>query len=79
MNLKDLTREEKIDLLKKIESGDASILNGQIVYNGIGTVLIEKDGLYYLNDYNENQIPIDLDKFRQTFKGAVFIIPDNGR
>lgn len=76
MKISDLSKAEKIELIKRIAAGDETlIINGNIIGNGL--VLIEKDGNYYLDC---NQLSeVDLARFKEKFTGTLILIPDNGR
>jgi hypothetical protein len=45
MNTKNLNQKAKIELIRKIQSGEYNPINGEL-FNGI---LISKDGVYYYN------------------------------
>jgi len=71
MNLKNLNRKEKIDLIRRIQSGQVNIVAGQIIESGV--ILIRSGEDYYLNgekcelsDFNGQEV-------------AIIILPDNAR
>jgi hypothetical protein len=71
MNLETLNRKEKIALIKRIQSGEVHIINGEIVEGGV--VLIQKGMQFYFNrklvDYSKIELAAE----------AVVILPENGR
>jgi len=73
MELSQLSKSEKIKLIERIQAGDVPlIINGQIIGNGV--ILIEKGGDFYLDGSK-----INMEEFKEKFKGTAIILPDNGR
>lgn len=66
-HIKNLTRKEKIDLIKRILVGEIHIINGEIIEKGV--VLIQKDDQYFLNGK-----PIDFDEVTK-YVETVIILP----
>ncbi len=71
MDLNSLSRKEKIDLIKRIQSGEVNVINGEIVENS--AILIKRNDKWLLNgvevDYEEVASKVEF----------VLWIPDNGR
>lgn len=70
--MENLSKMEKISLIKRLVSGDAHFINGQIINNGV--VLIQKDNEYFLNGSQ-----VLLSQFDNVPDCTLIIIPDNGR
>lgn len=66
-HFKNLDRKEKIDLIKRIQAGEANIINGEIIEGGV--VLFRKDDQYFLNGK-----PVDYDEVTKKVD-AVIILP----
>lgn len=47
MKIENLSKKEKIELIKRIQSGSVSFFAGQIIDGGV--VLIEKNGQFFLD------------------------------
>ena len=56
-NFKSLSKKEKIELIKRIQSGSVSIVAGQIIDGGV--VLIKKNGQFFLNGVLVNKEEIE--------------------
>ncbi len=68
-----MSKSEKIDLIKRIQSGDIPlIINGEVIDDGV--ILIEKDGEYYLHGFK-----INMKEFAEKFTGTAIILPYNGK
>jgi len=72
MKLEDLSKKQKIELIRKLSRGEVAVVNGEIITGG--TVLVQKDGSYSLNGSQ-----VELDKFKNLPDFTVIILPDNGR
>lgn len=72
--ISELTKIEKISLLRKIEAGKVQIIDGQFI-EGDGLVLIEKDGKLYFNPECTEQV-INREKLVVT---TLIILPYNER
>lgn len=68
MNTQNLNRKDKIALIKKIQSGEVKVINGEI----FGNILISKDGVYYFNDKPVK--PEDLHKIEQG-EETIIVLP----
>jgi hypothetical protein len=64
-----LNKSEKIDLIKRIQAGEVSVIAGQIVERG--AVLIEKDGKYYMNGNL-----VELEQFENIPDCTLIILPE---
>lgn len=73
----DLTREEKIDLIRQLQAGTVNVINGNIVE--LSQVIIIKKGKYTMID--QEFTSDEFDRILELFpKGqGVIILPDNGR
>ncbi|MGQ8336873.1 hypothetical protein ACUNWD_10005 [Sunxiuqinia sp. A32] len=76
--IENLSKEEKIQLLKDLAAGKISVIDGEVIREGV--VLIEKDGKYYVNEYHESKHGVTHDEFLEKFRGeTVIILPHNSR
>lgn len=77
-DFKNLSREEKINMLRGITNGTVKRIGNELVDLGPegSALIITKDGKEYLGtDYN-CELP---EGFRENFHGSMIIMPDNGR
>ncbi|MGD9931763.1 MAG: hypothetical protein AB7U05_17215 [Mangrovibacterium sp.] len=74
MKVSQLSKAEKIDLIKRIQSGDVPlIINGEIIENT--AVLIQREGKLYAEG-----IEVSWEQLNSTSsERSVIILPDNGR
>ena len=70
-NLKTLSKQGKIDLIKRIQAGKIAVISGQIVEGG--AVLIEKERKYFLNGH-----PVELEQFKSVPECTLIILPEKG-
>ena len=68
MNIKYLTKREKIELIRKIVAGEVKVVAGQIIESGV--VLIKKDEAYFLNG-----VPVDKEQFSNIPGCTLIILP----
>lgn len=68
-NLKTLSKQRKIDLIKRIQAGKITVIAGQIVEGG--AVLIEKDGKYFLHGH-----AVELGQFNSVPECTLIILPE---
>lgn len=68
MSTENLNRKAKIELIRKIQSGEVKIINGAI----FGGILISKDGIYFFNDKPVK--PEDLHKIEQG-EETIIVLP----
>ena len=76
MNLENLSRKEKIELIKRIRDGEVALIGGEII--DTGAVIIIKEGKHYLAGAVEST-PVDLSEFEKLPECTLVILPDNGR
>lgn len=67
----NLTRKEKIDLIRRIQAGEINIINGEIIEGGV--VLIKKDEQYYLNGN-----PVDFDEVKKKVETVITLPAKKG-
>ncbi|QGY44146.1 hypothetical protein GM418_10890 [Maribellus comscasis] len=76
--INDMSREEKISLLKGLAEGTVEMIGGEPFDMGPDSFagIVMKDGKEYIGtDYNA-ELPPD---FWDRFQGSSILIPDNGR
>lgn len=71
MDLGKLSKKEKIELIRKITSGEINVVNGQIIDSGV--IVIKRENELFLNDK-----PVTLERLNEVTE-AIYILPDNGR
>jgi hypothetical protein len=71
MNLENLNRKQKIELIKRIQAGEVNIIAGQIIESGV--ILIRSGEDYFLNG-----VKCSIGDFEQCTE-AIIILPDNER
>ena len=71
MNIEGMTRKEKIELLKKLQSGELSIISGEIV--GSGVVITHSGDEYFINGK-----PVGLEAI-EAIAETVVILPERGK
>lgn len=67
-HLKDLSRKEKLELIKQIQAGEIHVINGEIIEGGV--VLIQNADNYYLNGK-----PVDFEELAKKVE-TVIILPE---
>ncbi len=76
--IKYLTKEEKISILRGITNGTVKRIGNELVDMGPegSAMIITKDGKEYLGTDFNNELPPE---FRDQFQGSIIMMPDNGR
>jgi hypothetical protein len=75
INLEQMSKAQKVELLEKISTGDITVVDGYALSKNEGMILIEKDGKYYFDMEFANECKKEHLKHVET----VIILPDNGR
>ena len=79
MEIANLSHEEKIELLKKVSSGEARIINGEIITeDGAGIVFFDRQGKLYLDNQGKYEVPEPFIARKAQKEGLIFIpLQDN--
>ena len=78
LELGKMTKEQKVELIKKITNGNVVIIGSQIIDKSSDghMQVIEKDGRFYANGDPSAEIT---KKFIDNYQGGILHLMDNGR